>query len=279
MNINIMPEGKSLIVDDVRIQYYEEGTGDVILMIHGWPQTSWVWRKIFPELKKNYRVIAIDLPGTGESGPAPAYDTKSIATLISHFMQELQIDQFHLIGHDVGSWVSAAFGLHFQARLKTLTVIDAGIPGLISPDTFKPENAAKIWQFYFHAIKDIPEFLIEGKERAYLSWYFTNKSHVENAITADDLELYVKAFKSNHGFGYYRSFAESASQNLLVTEKIRVPVLAVGGEFAMGNGTSMAMSKIADKVEMVSLKSSGHYVPEEQPEKLLELILKNIAEA
>lgn len=73
---------------------------------HGWPHTSYVWRNNFPELSKEYRVIALDLPGLGKSGKAEKYDTKCIASLVDKFVDSLEIDKFHLVGHDIGSWVS-----------------------------------------------------------------------------------------------------------------------------------------------------------------------------
>ena len=274
--VAVMPASKWLEVDETYINYYEEGAGEVIMLLHGWPQTAHVWRKVFPLLKDKYRVIALDLPGTGDSGPAKAYDTLSIATLISHFAAQLNIEKFHLVGHDIGSWVAASFALHFEPLLKSLTVIDAGIPGLMPEAAFHPDNAVRVWQFYFHAIQDLPEFLIEGKEREYLSWYLTNKSHIKTAITEDDLEVYYRAFLEGNGFGYYRNFTTSASQNKAVTQRLKVPVLAVGGESALGMNVGIAMQKVAGNVTNVSLPACGHYVPEEQPGMLTDLILKNM---
>lgn len=265
-----------------RLCYYEQGEGDVILLLHGWPQTSHVWRKIAPELAQNNRVIALDLPGMGDSDSAEKYDTKYIADILNTFADRLRIDHFHLIGHDIGSWVAAAFALNYESRLKTLTLLDAGIPGLIAPAVFQPANAEKIWQFYFHAIHTVPEFLIENKEREYLSWYFTNKSYVKTAITDQDLELYYQAYKGKdklkNGFGYYRAFVESTSQNeSLLDKKMNLPVIAVGGEFAMGSQVGLGIQKIAMNVNTVSLKFSGHYIPEEQPEELLKILIQHIS--
>lgn len=273
---SVMPKSKQICVDGIDIKYYDEGEGEVVLLLHGWPQTAYVWRKIFPVLTDTFRVIALDLPGTGGSGPAKAYDTRSIAKIINDFIDQLHLGKIHLVGRDVGAWVSVSFALHFGSQLKTLSILDAGIPGLMPKDTFKPENAAKIWQFYFHGINEMPEFLIKGKEKEYLSWYFKNKSHRKEAISEDDLNYYAEEFIKNNGFGYYRGFSESAKQNLTVREKIEVPILAIGAEFAIGDGIGIAMKKVADDVEAVILKDSGHYVPEEQPEVLLEFLMKHL---
>lgn len=270
-----IPEMKEIKIDNSSIAYYEQGHGETIILLHGWPQTSYVWRNNFPELSKEYRVIALDLPGLGKSGKAYKYDTKSIASLIDKFVDSLEIDRFHLVGHDIGSWVAVAYALSFEHKLSTLTVIDAGIPALMEPTIFQPQNANKIWQFYFHAVDEIPEFLTDGKEKEYLSWYFTKKSFVKSAINENDLEVYYKDYKGTmkNGFEYYRAFNESSKQNQLFSGKLSIPILAVGGRSAMAEHVGNAIGKIADNVQIVVIEDCGHYVPEEQPEQLNKLIL------
>ncbi len=274
-----MPAIKEIKIDNIKVAYYEQGMGQSIILLHGWPQTSYVWRKNISELSKTNRVIAVDLPGLGKSEKTNKYDTHNIACLIDKLADSLKIDKFHLVGHDIGSWVAVAYALSFEHKLSTLTVIDAGIPGLIDNSVFLPENANKVWQFYFHAINDIPEFLIEGKEKEYLSWYFTKKSFVKSAITQADLKIYYKDYKGTmaNGFGYYRAFNESSKQNLSFTKKLSIPVLAIGGSSALGEQVGEAMKKIARDVQSSSINECGHYVPEEQPEKFNKLLLTHIS--
>lgn len=271
-----LPESHTIIVDNISIRYYDEGQGETIVLVHGWPQTAYTWRYLLPALSKDYRVIAFDLPGTGESDSAEVYDTKSISGIISNLLVALKIEQIHLVGHDVGAWISVTFALYYGSQLKSLTVIDAGIPGLMPEAVFSPQNAAKIWQFYFHAIADIPELLTKGKETEYLNWYFSTKSYVKDAITENDLDIYVQAFQKKHGFEYYRSFTGSAAENLAAEHKVQVPVLAIGAQYAIGDGIGIAMVKVSDNVTSIIIPDCGHYVPEERPEELLKLIRGHI---
>ena len=275
-----MPNMKINEVNNTKIAYYEKGKGETILLLHGWPQTSYVWRYIFPKLSEDYRVIAIDLPGMGKSEKTSDHDTKSISNIINEFTENLNIKNFHLVSHDVGSWVATSYALNFESKLKSLTVIDAGIPGLMSSDIFQPENANKIWQFYFHSIEEIPEFLIEGKEKEYLSWYFSRKSFVKSAISERDLMEYYDNYKGTdkmkNSFEYYRAFTKSAVQNREFSNKINIPVLAIGGEFAMAENVGNALNKIAINVQSKTIKNCGHYVPEEQPDIVVETFLNFI---
>jgi pimeloyl-ACP methyl ester carboxylesterase len=201
-----------------------------------------------------------------------------VAMLIKSFCDRLGLEKIHLVGHDVGAWVATTFALEYETSLQSLIILDAGIPGLIPDEVFSPLNANKIWQFYFHAIEGMPEFLIEGKEKEYLSWYFTRKTTIKNAITAEDISIYTAAYtgkeRLRNGFDYYRAFSESAEQNKSYQHQLSIPILAMGGEQSQGLNVGKAMQKISHaEIESVSLPECGHYITEEQPEKFLALVL------
>jgi pimeloyl-ACP methyl ester carboxylesterase len=276
-NLSQMPEVNTAKVGGIKINYYEIGCGDPLILLHGWPQTSYIWRKMLPELSKHYHVFAIDLPGMGNSNALPTADTQTVARFIKSFCDQFGLGKIHLMGHDVGAWVAVAFALEFEKYLKSLVVLDAGIPGLIPEEVFSPVNAEKIWQFYFHAIDGMPEFLIDGKEKEYLTWYFTKKTTVKDAITEADMDVYVCAYtgkeRLRNGFNYYRSFAESVDQNKAYQHRLSIPILAVGAANAQGLNMGRAMQKIADhNVRSASIPDCGHYIPEEQPASLLDLL-------
>lgn len=273
-----LPDSQQIIVNGTPVTYYESGKGTPLILLHGWPQTSYIWRKVFPELQEHYRIIAIDLPGMGNSNNLPSSDTLAVSKLIKDFCAELYIDQFHLVAHDIGAWVAVTFALEYEHLLKSLIILDAGIPGLIPDEVFSPLNAQKIWQFYFHAIDEIPEFLIEGKEWGYLSWYFDKKTAVKDAFNLEDIAVYVNAYSGKKrlstSFDYYRSFALNVAQNTSYQHKLHIPILAIGGELAQGKNVGIAMQKISgNPIHAVSLPKCGHYIAEEQPVLFLKLAL------
>jgi pimeloyl-ACP methyl ester carboxylesterase len=251
---------------------------DTILLLHGWPQTAHIWRHVIPALSSQYRILAPDLPGLGTSPYAEQYDTGHIAQLIKTYLDEQGVHQCHVVGHDIGGWVAVALALQFESVCLSLTVMDAGIPGLMPSQMFQPENAGKVWQFYFHAVADIPEILVVGKEREYLHWYFSHKTFVKGSI---DSEVYYEAYKGKDrlaaGFNYYRAFHLSAEQNKKLLRKLKIPVMAVGGEYAVGGSMRAVAEALSDAGEVVVIPGCGHYIPEEQPVavvKLLEEFLK-----
>lgn len=277
-----MPEKKTVTVAGIQVGYYESGSGTPLILLHGWPQTSHIWRKVFPELQEKYHVFAIDLPGMGNDNALPVSDTRTVADLIHSFCTELGLCNIYLMAHDIGAWVAATYALEYEKNLKSLIVLDGGIPGLMPDEVFSPDNAQKIWQFYFHAIEGIPEFLIEGKEKEYLNWYFMKKTTVKNAITAADIDIYAEAYtgkeRLRNGFDYYRAFTESAAQNKSYQHKLNIPVLAIGAADSQGLNMGKALQKITNTaVTSVSIPECGHYIAEEQPQLLLEIVSKFLA--
>jgi pimeloyl-ACP methyl ester carboxylesterase len=273
-------EQRHINIEGKAIGYKTAGTGTPVILLHGWPQTAHIWRKVVSAIASRHQVILIDLPGLGESESYDIYDTGFIAEIIAKTAQTLGVREYHLVGHDIGAWVAVAQARLFESRLKSLTVIDAGIPGLIPDVIFKPENAQRVWQFYFHAVADIPELLIKGREKEYLAWYFRNKSVVKDAITDLDIAHYVDQYSRrnamSNGFGYYRAFSLSAEQNRAAHPKLTIPILAIGAESGVGTSIGMAMDKIADRVTTKVVTHCGHYVPEERPSEFSELLLSFI---
>lgn len=88
----------------MRFAYAEAGAGDTaIVLLHGWPQTSWAWRKLTPLLAVSHRVIAPDLPGFGDSSkPEGGYDKKTVSARVRALIQALGLSRIVLVGHDMG---------------------------------------------------------------------------------------------------------------------------------------------------------------------------------
>lgn len=275
----VFPNAKYEVVNNKKLAYYEQGNGkETIILLHGWPQTSYVWRKVLPSLSNNYKVIAVDLPGLGNSETITDYSTENVSDILHQFFVQKNIQKVHLVGHDLGTWVALTYAIKYENSLSTLTLVDAGIPGLMNPNVFQPENANKIWQFYFHGISDLPELLVKGKEKEYFNWYFSTKSTIKEAISKSDEKVYLKAYmpkeKMKAGFDYYRAYQENATYNSSTISTISIPILAIGGEKALAENVGKAVQPYAKSIEIISLPNSGHYVPEEQPKLFVDTLLQ-----
>jgi pimeloyl-ACP methyl ester carboxylesterase len=249
-----------------------------IVLLPGFPQSWWAWRKVAPRLAATHRVIVMDLPGMGHSErPEGGYDTETIAGHVRAAVRKLSPARYWVVGHDIGAWVTVPYALtEDDPALRGVAVLDAGIPGISMPDSvpLDPERAVKLWHFAFHVIPDLPETLVAGRERDYVAWFLTRKSATPGAIGEEDIDRYARLFAAPGAFaaalGYYRSAAESArrTEALLKRRRIAVPVLAVSSDRGSVPDMAAAVRPAADDVTAVRIAGSGHYIPEEQPEAL-----------
>jgi len=270
-------------VDGVRLHYVVGGKadGDVVVLLAGFPESWFAWRKVMPPLAGRYEVIALDLPGQGDSDrPADGYDTQALATTVHHLLHKIGVHRFFLAGHDIGAWVAFTYAALFGGDVRRLALMDAGIPGITLPDTLPatPERGWRTWHFAFHQIPDLPETLITGREREYLDWFLRRKAANPEAFSDADIEEYLRAFKKDGGLraglAYYRVVAQSAKQNrALAQETLKMPVLALGSDQGSIADMATPLRAFADDVRGGTIAHCGHFLPEEQPVAVAEELL------
>jgi pimeloyl-ACP methyl ester carboxylesterase len=272
-------------VNGTRLHYVEGGKGTPIVLLPGYPQTWWAFHKIMPSLAKNHTVIAVDIRGMGASDkPQGGYDKKNMARDISELLRSLGHEKAHIVGHDIGSQVAYAFAANFPDATISTTYLDvAALPASVSdlklipekPLTDKWRDSFFLWWFAFNQVKGLPEELIEGRAPIYLSWYWRNLLGRQDALTERDRAVYAYAYNSPAGIrggnAWYQAYAQDLKDNATYPAKLTGPTLGIGG---LGNGLLMDfMKERLTNPELVDLKVSGHYVAEEEPDRVAALTL------
>ena len=266
-------------VGGIRLHYVTGGDadGDVVVLLAGFPESWFAWRKLMPLLAGACRIIAPDLPGQGDSDrPLDGYDTKSLATTVHDLLQQLGVTRYFMVAHDVGAWVAYPFAALFGNEVRRLVLLDAGIPGITLPESLPtdPERSWRTWHFAFHAIQDLPEILIGGREREYLDWFLRRKTANPETFSNADIEEYLRIFKKagglRAGLAYYRAAALSARQNKILSDagKLRMPILALGSDQGSIADMASPLRAFAEDVRGGIIANCGHFLPEEQPEAL-----------
>jgi pimeloyl-ACP methyl ester carboxylesterase len=276
----------NVTVRGTKMHYVTGGKGEALVLVGGWPESWYAWRKVMPALAEHYTVYAFDLPGQGDSGFATAYDTQTIAGYLHDALTQLGVQQHYLVGHDVGAWLSYAYAANYRDATKKLVLMDAAVPGVAPDQAFMlNENTHnKIFQFFWHAVPDLPEQMTKGREREYLAWFFKAKSAKPGAIAAADLAEYTRVYSKpgymKAGFDYYRAFFTDHEQNRKSMQtRLEMPVLTIGGDISKATGDTMlkAIQQAATNVSGGSLAGCGHYLPEECPQEISSRILEFLA--
>jgi pimeloyl-ACP methyl ester carboxylesterase len=255
-----------------KIAFDQVGNGEKVLMISGFPQTRRSWDRLIPLLSEKYETIPADLPGFGDSGflSAPA-TTENVGKVFHEFVAGLGAP-LHVVAHDFGAWVAYSWALQFNDDFKSLTLIDAGIPGVTLTNDIQLSDYKRKWNFIFQMLPDMPAELTKGKEDLYVGWWFKNKVYRPDVIPSRDVASYVHAYardgRMDAAFDYCRKIVEDMEFNAThLKGKLPIPLLAVGGEHSIPTMGESLRSCFKD-VTSVVIADSGHFVPEEQPEAL-----------
>jgi len=255
-----------------KIAFDRTGQGENVLLISGFPQTRRSWNKLVPLLSQDFQTITADLPSFGDSGvlSAPA-TTENIARIFHEFVANFS-PPLHVVAHDFGAWVAFSWALLFKDDFKSLTLIDAGIPGVTLTEDVQLSDFKRKWNFIFQMLPDLPAELTEGKEDVYVGWWFKNKVYKPGAIPAQDVAAYGRAYarkgRMDAAFDYCRKIVDDMEFNKSQFKgKLPIRLLAVGGDHSIPN-MGESLQPYFNNVTPVVIAESGHFVPEEQPEAL-----------
>ncbi|NGO08513.1 alpha/beta hydrolase [Streptomyces sp. HC44] len=267
-------------VGQVRLHHVAGGRAgaETVVLLHGWPQTWYAWRKVMPGLvEAGYRVEAVEYRGAGESTrPAGGYDKATMAADVRNLLDALDAGQVHLVGRDIGLMVAYALAAQWPRAVASLTMLDVPIPGTTVWERAKLDP--QTWHFGLHRQRDIAEMLVSGREYDYLSTFYRARTKVAGAVTDDDLAVYARAYAApgalRAGFELYRAFDQDEQRFAkLLQDKLPMPVLALGGELDNGSLITDMAREAATDVRGAVVPGGGHWTPEENPEVLLEHLL------
>lgn len=268
-------------VNGTELHYVAAGTGgSPILLVHGFPETWWTFRKLIPLLAVKHRVFAVDLRGFGDSAHSPGeYDSKTCAEDLAQLIAELGVGPVHLTGQDISGATVFRLAVTHPERVMSFTAIEMGLAGF-GLEALADVTHGGAWHIGVLAAPGIAEMLLAGRERDFLgNFAFPTMCATPGAISEDDIDEFVRTYSRPDGWrgavGLYQSMLKEGAEIKALAEKpgLNMPVLAVGaGGGALTAGT---MSKAArSEVRSVQLDGAGHYVAMEAPEKLSAALLE-----
>lgn len=257
-------------IDGVTLHYMTAGHGAPLILLHGYAETSRMWRPIIPALAERFTVIAPDLPGIGDSAiPETGLDMKTAAVRIHALARSLGVEKARVVGHDIGLMVAYAYAAQFPTEVEKLVVMDAFLPGVGEWEAVY--NNPGLWHFRFNG--PTPEALVHGRERIYFEHFWNDfAADKTRSIPENDRKAYTTAYarpgRMRAGWAYFVSFPQTAKDFAQLSQaKLTIPVLAIGGEKSLGEALARQMKLVATDVTVVVLKDTGHWLLEERPKE------------
>jgi pimeloyl-ACP methyl ester carboxylesterase len=243
-----------------------------VVLLHGYAETSHMWRPLIEKLADKHTVIAPDLRGFGESSAPPdGYGKAAMAQDIRALVQSLKYDRIRLVGHDIGLMVAYAYAAQYPSEVDRLVLMEAFLPGV--GDWNSVFLLRDLWHFHFYG--KTPLALVTGRERIYLEHFWNDFAADPNrSVPEEDREFYAKAYaRPGHmaaGMEVFRAFPKDAEDFAQFAKtKLTMPLLVLSGEKAGGPFLIEQGKMVASNVEGVLVKGRGHWLMEEAPEEVI----------
>lgn len=259
-------------VNGTRLHYVRGGSGPAIILMHGFPEDWYEFRRVMPRLSKRFTVVSVDLRGVGESSPASnGYDAANLAEDVHQLAISAGLDRVYVFGHDIGGMVAYALARRYPQSTRGVMILDSAFPGLDPwPDIL---CHPAFWHIRFHQTA-LPEKLVSGRQAAYFGYFLRQFSDA-------DVSHYANAYRDpDHltaAFATYRAFP--ADEKFFAAQSGRTDLPMV-----IGSGEHDAFAEFVPRIaaamrahgctnvttEMV--QGAAHYIAEEEPERVAELI-------
>jgi pimeloyl-ACP methyl ester carboxylesterase len=233
-----------------------------------------------PRLAKHFTVIAVDLRGVGGSAATPdGYEAANLAADVHQLAQQLRLERPYIAGHDIGGMVAYAFARRYPTHVRGVMILDVPLPGLEPWEEVKANPV--LWHVGFHQTPNVPEKLLAGRQFVYFrEGIFNRFTANSSAITDADVTHYVKSYAApqhlHAGMEFFRAFPANEQLNQEQQSPVDVPIVLAGGDKTFGQllpRMAEALRKHGcTHVTTEVIQDSGHYVVDEQPTRVAELI-------
>ncbi|MQX38704.1 alpha/beta fold hydrolase [Sinorhizobium meliloti] len=265
-------------VNGVRLHYVTAGSGPALLLVHGVPKTSFYWHLIFSLLTEHFTIVAPDVRGFGDSDkPKDGYDMETVATDLAELMTQLGHETFYLHGEDWGAAFAYAVAALNRDRVIKFSFAEKLLPGFGLEDWshLTEENVKNrhwLWHVSFFHVPDVPEYLIQGKEREFWSTWMKAETYDPHAISETAVNEFVRCCTGPGGlrpiFEVYRqTFKNQAFTKAQSERKLQMPLLVIGAEHFTGDFGQKQACLFAEDVTG-ELYDCGHSLALERPQKL-----------
>ena len=272
---------REVVTNGATIHVRSGGSGPPVVLLHGYGETGDMWVPLAVDLARDHTVVVPDLRGLGlSSKPAGGFDKKTQARDVAGVMDALGVGQADVVAHDIGNMVAFQFAAQFPQRVRRLVLIDAPVPGVGPWDEILKNPL--LWHFRFGG-PDM-ERLVAGRERIYLDRFWNEFSaspaRFGEAARQHYATLYALPGAMHSGFAQFAAFDQDAIDNrafLAQGGRLKMPVLALGGEKSFGLTMAAVMRAAADDVTQGVVPDSGHWIMEENPRATVGLVREFIA--
>ncbi len=264
-------------VNGKAVHYVIGGKGEAILLLHGWPESWYSWRRVMPRLAEKHTVIAVDLPGFGDSDALGSAEKRAVAAHLFAWLTQIGVSRVSLVAHDMGEPVAYAFAAAYPGSVRKVVFAEGAIPGFGFADgspsdllKLTPQSVGGVWHFPFFMNPDKAELLVQGRESAFVTLMTKDSFYNPAAFSTEEHDEITRWLAAPGGFrsstAYYAVLFTDAAQNQAAKVKLAMPVLVMDGEYGfLKSANPASVKQIAVNVRTLVVPRSGHFIADERP--------------
>ncbi|WP_019500566.1 alpha/beta fold hydrolase [Pseudanabaena sp. PCC 6802] len=258
----------------IKLHYVTAGAGELMLMLHGFPEFWYSWRHQIDEFSEDYKVVALDLRGYNDSDKPAGVSAYTMATLIEDIrgvINGLGYGTCILVAHDWGGAIAWHFAYVYPDMVSKLIVMNLPHPAKFSEGLSTPKQLLKSWYIFFFQIPWLPEQLLAFNDYRAIAAAFTEWAIDKSAFTAEDIAAFKDA-ASRRGaltamLNYYRNIFQSGAIGSRTWSAIKIPTLMIWGEndAALGKELTYGTELYVKDLTLKYIPNCSHWVQQEQP--------------
>lgn len=265
-----------IVTNGIRMHYVTQGEGPLVVLLHGFPEFWYSWHNQIPYLAEHgYTVVAPDLRGYNETDkPRKGYDIPTLLCDIEGLIKGLGQQKAHIVGHDWGGVLAWAFAMNYPEMTESLVVMNAPHPAAMLREIRTFKQLRKSWYVFAFQIPWLPEYML-GRNNAneigrMLRGAALQKSAFPHEVTARYQEAMRRPGAIKAAISYYRQLFRHPFTMKSNKVHIKAPTLLIWGEqdIALGIELTTGLECWVDDIKIKRIPDSGHWVQQEQPEKV-----------
>ena len=269
-------------VNGIRMHYVAQGEGELIVLLHGFPECWYSWRHQIPSLAEHYRVVAPDLRGynlTEKPAGVGSYRVETIAQDVVALIHHLGYEQAILIGHDWGGMIAWRLAIERPDVVRRLVVLNIPHPEAMRRGLRRPRQLLRSWYIFFFQLPWLPEAAFRARHYEAIERAFRGMAVRKEAFSADDISTFKEAAARpgalTAAINWYRAaFRSEAVLRARPFPRVEAPTLMIWGEndAALGKELTHGTERWVRDFRVHYIPNCSHWVQQEQPDLVNQLI-------
>lgn len=263
-----------ITTNGVKLHYVTQGSGPLMLMLHGFPEFWYSWRYQIPEFAKSFKVVAPDLRGYNDSDKPQqqsAYVMTELVKDVEGIISGLGYDSCVLVAHDWGGGIAWNFAYNYPQMVERLIIMNCPHFAKFSEGLRTPQQLLRSWYIFFFQLPIIPELYLQAEDYQFIENAFKGMAIDKSAFSQEDINAYKDAIAKRGALtaaiNYYRNLLnfQFFNQNSSILE---VPTLMIWGEedTALGKELTYGTEAYVKDFQIKYIPNCSHWVQQEQPE-------------